>query len=51
MKQAMEITPTLLSGGAVCVVFALAPRAEIDGEMGDAHVGLQAQLKQEAGQP
>jgi len=47
--HALEIADTLIGSGAVGVVVvdsvaALAPRAEIDGEMGDAHVGLQARL-------
>ncbi len=48
-EQALEITETLVRSGAVDVIIidsvaALAPRAEIEGEMGDAHVGLQARL-------
>jgi recombination protein RecA len=52
-EQALEITETLVRSGAVDVVVidsvaALAPRAEIEGEMGDAHVGLQARLMSQA---
>jgi len=52
-EQALEITETLVRSGAVDVVIidsvaALAPRAEIEGEMGDAHVGLQARLMSQA---
>ena len=48
-EQALEITEALVRSGAVDVVVvdsvaALVPRAEIEGEMGDAHVGLQARL-------
>lgn len=52
-EQALEITETLVRSSAVDVVVidsvaALAPRAEIEGEMGDAHVGLQARLMSQA---
>ncbi|MCS7050833.1 MAG: recombinase RecA [Thermomicrobium sp.] len=52
-EQALEITETLVRSGAVDVVVidsvaALVPRAEIEGEMGDAHVGLQARLMSQA---
>jgi recombination protein RecA len=52
-EQALEITEVLVRSGAVDViaidsVAALVPRAEIDGEMGDAHVGLQARLMSQA---
>ena len=52
-EQALEITETLVRSGAVEVIVidsvaALAPRAEIEGEMGDAHVGLQARLMSQA---
>jgi len=52
-EQALEITETLVRSGAVDVVVidsvaALAPRAEIEGEMGDVHVGLQARLMSQA---
>ena len=52
-EQALEITETLVRSGGVDVVIidsvaALAPRAEIEGEMGDAHVGLQARLMSQA---
>ena len=52
-EQALEITEALVRSGAVEVVVvdsvaALVPRAEIDGEMGDAHVGLQARLMSQA---
>jgi len=52
-EQALEITETLVRSSAVDVVIidsvaALAPRAEIEGEMGDAHVGLQARLMSQA---
>ena len=48
-EQALEITDALVRSGAVDVVVvdsvaALTPRAEIEGEMGDSHVGLQARL-------
>ncbi|MEE8259257.1 MAG: recombinase RecA, partial [Sphingomonadales bacterium] len=52
-EQALEITDTLVRSGAVDVlvidsVAALTPRAEIEGEMGDHHVGLQARLMSQA---
>jgi recombination protein RecA len=52
-EEALEITETLVRSGAVDViaidsVAALVPRAEIEGEMGDAHVGLQARLMSQA---
>lgn len=52
-EQALEITETLVRSGAVDVitidsVAALVPKAEIEGEMGDAHVGLQARLMSQA---
>jgi len=52
-EQALEITDTLVRSGACDVlvvdsVAALTPRAEIEGEMGDTHVGLQARLMSQA---
>ena len=52
-EQALEITEALVRSGAVDViaidsVAALVPQAEIEGEMGDAHVGLQARLMSQA---
>lgn len=52
-EQALEIAEALVRSGAVDVIVvdsvaALAPRAEIEGEMGDAHVGLQARLMSQA---
>ncbi len=52
-EQALEITEALVRSGAVDVIVvdsvaALVPRAELDGEMGDAHVGLQARLMSQA---
>jgi len=52
-EQALEITEALVRSGAVDVVVidsvaALAPRAELEGEMGDAYVGLQARLMSQA---
>lgn len=52
-EQALEIVDALVRSGAVdCIVVdsvaALAPRAEIEGEMGEAHVGLQARLMSQA---
>lgn len=52
-EQALEITDTLVRSGALDVlvvdsVAALVPRAELEGEMGDAHVGLQARLMSQA---
>ncbi len=52
-EQALEITETLVRSNAVDIVVvdsvaALTPRAEIEGEMGDAHMGLQARLMSQA---
>lgn len=52
-EQALEIAEALVRSGAVDVIVvdsvaALVPKAEIDGEMGDAHVGLQARLMSQA---
>ncbi len=52
-EQALEITETFVRSGAVDIVVvdsvaALVPKAEIDGEMGDSHVGLQARLMSQA---
>lgn len=52
-EQALEITETLVRSGAIDVVVvdsvaALVPRAEIEGEMGDSHMGLQARLMSQA---
>ncbi len=52
-EQALEITDTLVRSGAVDLVIvdsvaALVPKAEIEGEMGDKHVGLQARLMSQA---
>ena len=52
-EQALEITETLVRSGAVDLIVidsvaALVPRAEIEGEMGDAHMGLQARLMSQA---
>jgi recombination protein RecA len=52
-EQALEITETLVRSGAIDVlvvdsVAALTPRAEIEGEMGDSHMGLQARLMSQA---
>jgi len=52
-EQALEITEMLVRSGAVDIVIidsvaALVPRAEIEGEMGDVHVGLQARLMSQA---
>ncbi len=52
-EQALEITDMLIRSGALDVIVidsvaALTPRAEIEGEMGDAHVGLQARLMSQA---
>lgn len=52
-EQALEITESLVRSGAIDVIVvdsvaALVPRAEIEGEMGDAHVGLQARLMSQA---
>jgi recombination protein RecA len=52
-EQALEITEVLVRSGAIDIlvidsVAALVPRAEIEGEMGDAHMGLQARLMSQA---
>ena len=52
-EQALEIADTLVRSGAIDVIVidsvaALTPRAEIEGEMGDTHVGLQARLMSQA---
>ncbi|MEW6755004.1 MAG: recombinase RecA, partial [Candidatus Latescibacterota bacterium] len=52
-EEALEITDTLVRSGAVDIVVvdsvaALVPRAELEGEMGDSHVGLQARLMSQA---
>src|SRR5574341_230622 len=52
-EQALEITETLVRSGALDVVVvdsvaALVPRAELEGEMGDSHMGLQARLMSQA---
>ncbi|NLL72087.1 MAG: recombinase RecA [Clostridiales bacterium] len=52
-EQALEITETMVRSGAVDIVIvdsvaALVPRAEIDGEMGDSHMGVQARLMSQA---
>ncbi|MDD2481647.1 MAG: recombinase RecA, partial [Lutispora sp.] len=52
-EQALEICETLVRSGAIDVIVvdsvaALVPKAEIDGDMGDAHVGLQARLMSQA---
>jgi recombination protein RecA len=52
-EQALEITETMVRSGAVDIVVvdsvaALTPQAEIDGEMGDSHMGLQARLMSQA---
>jgi recombination protein RecA len=52
-EQALEITETLVRSSAVDIIVvdsvaALVPRAEIEGEMGDSHVGLQARLMSQA---
>lgn len=52
-EQALEITETMVRSGAIDIVIvdsvaALVPKAEIDGEMGDSHVGLQARLMSQA---
>jgi recombination protein RecA len=49
-EQALEITELLIRSGAIDVdsVAALTPKAEIEGEMGDSHVGLQARLMSQA---
>ena len=52
-EQALEITETMVRSGAIDIVIvdsvaALVPKAEIEGDMGDAHVGLQARLMSQA---
>ena len=52
-EQALEITKTMVRSGAVDIIIvdsvaALVPKAEIDGDMGDSHVGLQARLMSQA---
>lgn len=52
-EQAMEITETMVRSGAIDIIVvdsvaALVPKAEIDGDMGDSHVGLQARLMSQA---
>ena len=52
-EQALEITETLVRSGALDIIVvdsaaALVPRAELEGEMGDTHVGLQARLMSQA---
>ena len=52
-EQALEITDTLIRSGAIDIIVidsvaALVPRAEIEGDMGDSHVGLQARLMSQA---
>ncbi len=52
-EQALEITETMVRSGAIDIVVvdsvaALVPKAEIDGDMGDAHMGLQARLMSQA---
>ena len=52
-EQALEITETMVRSGAVDIIIvdsvaALVPRAEIEGDMGDSHVGLQARLMSQA---
>ncbi|HOD67224.1 MAG TPA: recombinase RecA, partial [candidate division Zixibacteria bacterium] len=52
-EQALDITETLVRSGAVDIIVvdsvaALTPRSEIEGEMGDAHMGLQARLMSQA---
>ena len=52
-EQALEITDTLIKSGSISVlvvdsVAALTPKAELEGEMGDHHVGLQSRLKSQA---
>lgn len=52
-EQGLEITETMVRSGAVDIVIidsvaALVPKAEIDGDMGDSHVGLQARLMSQA---
>ena len=52
-EQALEITETMVRSGAIDIIVvdsvaALVPKAEIDGDMGDAHMGLQARLMSQA---
>ena len=52
-EQALEITETMVRSGAIDIIVvdsvaALTPKAEIDGDMGDSHVGLQARLMSQA---
>ncbi len=52
-EQALEITETMVRSGAVDIIIvdsvaALVPRTEIEGEMGDSHVGLQARMMSQA---
>ena len=52
-EQALEIAETFVRSGAVDIVIvdsvaALVPKAEIDGDMGDSHIGLQARLMSQA---
>ncbi|MDD7728184.1 MAG: recombinase RecA [Clostridia bacterium] len=52
-EQALEITETMVRSGAVDIIIvdsvaAIVPKAEIDGDMGDSHVGLQARLMSQA---
>lgn len=52
-EQALEITETMVRSGAIDIVIvdsvaALVPKAEIDGDMGDSHIGLQARLMSQA---
>jgi recombination protein RecA len=48
-EQALDITEMLIRSGAVdLIVIALTPKAELEGEMGDAHMGLQARLMSQA---
>lgn len=52
-EQALEITETMVRSGAIDIVIvdsvaAIVPKAEIDGDMGDSHVGLQARLMSQA---
>lgn len=52
-EQALEITETMVRSGAIDIIIvdsvaALVPKAEIDGEMGESHVGLQARLMSQA---
>jgi recombination protein RecA len=52
-EQALEITETMVRSGAIDIIIvdsvaALVPKAEIDGEMGDSHIGLQSRLMSQA---